>query len=103
MTPEERDYEEAKRRIQEAEDNKSVELDLSYLSDLTRFPPELANLTSLQSLAHILFECGGVEAALNHLVSIERDSRGSACKSDAWRMSRSASRRDRAVMLAQLG
>jgi hypothetical protein len=41
MTPEEEhDYQEAIRRIQEAEKNKSVELDLSYLSHLTCFPPE---------------------------------------------------------------
>jgi Leucine-rich repeat (LRR) protein len=51
MTPEEeRDYQEALRRIKEAEENKSAELDLSGLSALTRFPPELARLTSLQSL-----------------------------------------------------
>ena len=51
MTPEEeRDYQEALRRIKEAEENKSVELDLDGLSNLTRFPPELADLASLQSL-----------------------------------------------------
>src|SRR6516165_7351102 len=51
MTPEEEHvYQVALRRIQEAEKNKSVELDLSNLSDLTRFPSELAGLTSLQSL-----------------------------------------------------
>jgi Leucine-rich repeat (LRR) protein len=50
MTPEEKDYQEALRRIQEAEDNKSVELDLSQLWDMTRLPPELKRLTSLQSL-----------------------------------------------------
>jgi hypothetical protein len=53
MTPEEENYEEAKRRIQEAEDNKSVELDLSKLSRLTRFPPELAALSSLQSASSV--------------------------------------------------
>jgi hypothetical protein len=47
MTPEEeRDYQEALRRIKEAEENKSVELDLCGLSNLTRFPPELADLAS---------------------------------------------------------
>jgi hypothetical protein len=46
----ERDYQEALRRIKEAEDNKSVELDLSGLSYLTQLPPELASLSSLQSL-----------------------------------------------------
>jgi hypothetical protein len=51
MTPEERDYREALRRIKEAEDNKSVELDLGRLEYLSSFPPELASLTSLQELA----------------------------------------------------
>jgi len=51
MTPEEEhDYQEAKRRIKEAEENKSVKLILGNLSYLTRFPPELATLTSLQAL-----------------------------------------------------
>ena len=51
MTPEEeRDYQEALRRIKEAEENKSAELDLSNLESLTRLPLELARLTSLQSL-----------------------------------------------------
>jgi hypothetical protein len=50
MTREERDYQEALRRIKEAEKNKSVELDLGGLEYLSSFPPELANLTSLQSL-----------------------------------------------------
>jgi hypothetical protein len=51
MTPEEeRDYQEALRRIKEAEKNKIVALDLSYLPNLTRFPPELARLTSLRWL-----------------------------------------------------
>jgi hypothetical protein len=51
MTPEEeRDYQEALRRIHDAEENKSVELVLSGLSSLTSFPPELAGLTSLQWL-----------------------------------------------------
>jgi hypothetical protein len=57
MTPEEEhDYQEALRRIREAQANKSVELDLAGLSHLTRFPPELASLTSLQSLN--LSHCG---------------------------------------------
>jgi hypothetical protein len=51
MTPEEeRDYQEALRRIKEAEKNKSVELDLGGLEYLNSFPPELASLTSLHSL-----------------------------------------------------
>jgi Leucine-rich repeat (LRR) protein len=51
MTPEqEHDYQEALRRIKEAAENKNVELDLGKLSYLTRFPPELAHLTSLQTL-----------------------------------------------------
>src|SRR6516162_3066721 len=49
MTPEEEhDYQEALRRIKEAKENESVELDLSGLPYLTRFPP--VSLTSLQSL-----------------------------------------------------
>jgi hypothetical protein len=59
MTPEEeRDYQEALRRIKEAEKNKSVELDLGGLDYLTSFPPELARLTSLLSLD--LSQCVGV-------------------------------------------
>jgi internalin A len=57
MTPEEA-YEEALRRILKAERTKAVELDLSGWKDgkhtgletLTRLPPELERLTSLQSL-----------------------------------------------------
>src|SRR5208282_918966 len=49
MTREERDYQEALRRIKEAEKNKIVGLDLDGLY-LSSFPPELASLTSLQSL-----------------------------------------------------
>ena len=49
MTPEEA-YEEALRRIREAEETGAVELDLSGLETLTRLPPELERLTSLQSL-----------------------------------------------------
>lgn len=49
MTPEEEyDYQEALRRIKEAEENKSPELDLGGLEHLTCFPPELARLASLQ-------------------------------------------------------
>jgi Leucine-rich repeat (LRR) protein len=50
MAMEEDDYQEALRRIKEAEENKDTALDLSELEFLTRFPPELARLTSLQSL-----------------------------------------------------
>ena len=49
MTPEEEAYEEALRRIREAEETGALELDL-WPSDLTRLPPELKRLTSLQSL-----------------------------------------------------
>jgi hypothetical protein len=48
MTPEEA-YEEALRRIRDAEETGAVELDLSGLA-LNRLPPELASLASLQSL-----------------------------------------------------
>jgi hypothetical protein len=48
MTPKEA-YEEALRRIREAEETEAVELDLSGLK-LHRLPPELGRLTSLQSL-----------------------------------------------------
>jgi hypothetical protein len=57
MTPEEEAYEEALRRIQEAEETGALELDLSgglqygrevkILTLLNRFPPALARLTSL--------------------------------------------------------
>jgi hypothetical protein len=57
MTPDEA-YEEALRRIHEAEETGAVELDLSGwkegeytgLESLTRLPPELERLTSLQEL-----------------------------------------------------
>jgi hypothetical protein len=52
MTPEEA-YEEALRRIREAEE--TGVFDLIGLETLTRLPPELKRLTSLQSLN--LFEC----------------------------------------------
>ena len=48
MTPEEA-YQEALRRIREAERTGALELDLSYFS-LNRLTPELARLTSLRSL-----------------------------------------------------
>jgi hypothetical protein len=48
MTPKEA-YEEALRRIREAEKTGALELDLSRLV-LTRLPPELERLASLQSL-----------------------------------------------------
>jgi Leucine-rich repeat (LRR) protein len=63
MTPEEEACEEALRRIREAEKIGALELDLSglkqeesgayeptKLATLNRLPPELASLTSLQSL-----------------------------------------------------
>ena len=49
MTPEEA-YQEALRRILEAEETGAVELDLSRLEKLNRLPPELDRLASLQSL-----------------------------------------------------
>ena len=49
MTPEEEAYEEALRRIREAEKTRALELDLIGFA-LTRLPPELERLTSLQSL-----------------------------------------------------
>jgi predicted nucleotidyltransferase len=48
MTEEEEAYEEALRRIREAEENGAVELGLGL--ELNRLPPELECLTSLQSL-----------------------------------------------------
>ena len=69
MTPEE-DYQEALRRIQEAKENKNVELDLRGLECLTRFPPELASLTSLQSLN--LRRCGlGGDLAPPGIISLK--------------------------------
>src|SRR6202011_4212930 len=44
------DYEEALRRIREAEKTAAVELDLSGLFELSRLPPELERLTFLQGL-----------------------------------------------------
>jgi hypothetical protein len=51
MTPEERDYQEALRRVQEAERTEAVEVDLSGLLHLTRLPlEELKQLNPLQGL-----------------------------------------------------
>jgi internalin A len=49
MTPEEA-YQEALRRIREAEESGALELDLSRLSNLTLVPPELSRLTNVQTL-----------------------------------------------------
>ena len=68
MTPEEeQDYQEALRRIQEAEENKSVVLDFSRLLNLTRFPPELASLTPLQTLN--LYGCEQLSGDLRPLAA----------------------------------
>jgi internalin A len=82
MTPEEEhDYQEdirrikeaeekvARRRIKEAEENKSVKLDLSEFPFLTRFPPELASLTSLQTLD--LSECSQLSGDLRPLAELK--------------------------------
>jgi internalin A len=59
MTPEEA-YQEALRRIREAEETGALELDLRGLKMLDRLPPELANLTSLQSLdLHLCMQLSG--------------------------------------------
>jgi hypothetical protein len=51
MTPEEENhYEEALRRIREAEENGALELNFSGLFELSRLPPELERLTFLQRL-----------------------------------------------------
>ena len=71
MTPEESDYEEALRLIQEAEEHKSVELDLNGLSYLTRFPPELAALTSLQSALVGCSQLSGDLSPLAKLTSLQ--------------------------------
>src|SRR5271165_6993725 len=55
MTPEEA-YEEALRRIREAEKTGALELDLSGLQALNRLPPELERLGSLQTLNLPLYE-----------------------------------------------
>ena len=87
MTPEEEAYEEALRRIREAERTGALELDLSGqkkgetgtledtgLETLNRFPPELERLTSLQTLN--LSGCGlpsdlGPLAGLTSLQSLK--------------------------------
>jgi len=53
--PDEGEYYEAIRRIKEAQDSKSVELDLTGLECSNFFPPELADLTALKSLKFHLF------------------------------------------------
>jgi internalin A len=50
MTPEEEAYEEALRRIREAEETGALKLDLSDLVPLDRLPQELTRLTSLKEL-----------------------------------------------------
>ena len=63
-------YEEALCRIQRAEETGAVKLDLSRLSELTRLPPELDRLISLQRLN--LFECHQISdlAPLANLTSL---------------------------------
>ena len=68
MTPEE-DYQEALRRIHETEANKSLELNLSGLEFLTRFPPELDSLTSLRSLN--LSKCRRLSGDLSPLAGLK--------------------------------
>jgi hypothetical protein len=81
MTPEEKAYEEALRRIREAEETGAVELDLSGVKEgetgaeeptgletLTRLPPELAGLTSLQTLN--LTGCEQLSGNLSQLASL---------------------------------
>jgi hypothetical protein len=64
-------YEEALCRIQKAEETGAVKLDPSRLSELTRLPPELGRLTSLQRLN--LFECHQISdlAPLANLTSLQ--------------------------------
>ena len=50
MTPDEIDYQEAVRRILEAEETGATSLDLSEITSLRRLPPELERLTTLLSL-----------------------------------------------------
>ncbi len=71
MTPEEA-YEEAQRRIREAEESGTIELDLSGLEMLNRLPPELERLTSLQSLnLSGCWQLSGDLAALTNLTSLQ--------------------------------
>jgi hypothetical protein len=77
MTPEEA-YDEALRRIREAENTRALELNLSAWSEtaqeysgletLNRLPPELGRLTSLQTLN--LFYCKQLSGDLSPLASL---------------------------------
>ena len=71
MTPEEA-YDEALRRIREAEETGALELDLSGL-ELHRLPPELECLTSLHSLK--LFWSRQLIGDLSQLASLPRSNR----------------------------
>jgi hypothetical protein len=72
MSPEEEhNYQEAVRRIKEAEENKSTELDLSSLESLARFPPGLASLTSLQTLKLFCRQLRGDLSPLSELTSLQ--------------------------------
>ena len=51
MTPEEEAYEEALRRIREAEESGAIELDLSGLEMLNRLPPELERRTAAEAIS----------------------------------------------------
>ena len=66
MTPEEA-YQEALRRIREAEETGAVELDLSNLA-LNRLPLELAHLSSVQSL--YITDCYDLDGDLSPLASL---------------------------------
>jgi internalin A len=69
MTPEEEhDYQVALLRIKDAEYNKNAALDLGGLKSLTRFPPELASLTSLQWLD--FYECEQLSGDLSPLAGL---------------------------------
>jgi TIR domain/Leucine Rich repeats (2 copies) len=68
MTPEEEAYEKALRHIREAEETGALELDLSGLEELTRLPPEMERLTSLQSLD--LTGCRSLRGDLSTLASL---------------------------------
>jgi internalin A len=69
MTPEEEhDYQEALHRIEEAERTGTVELSLSELHNLTRLPPELKRLTSLQLLD--LSRCEQLSGDLSPLAAL---------------------------------
>jgi internalin A len=76
MTPEEQAYEEALRRIREAEETGALTLDLrgwkegkdTGLETLNRVPPELASLASLRSLD--LSRCGHLSGDLSPLAGL---------------------------------